>query len=63
MADRSTKILLAAIAAALWANFAVAVLQPSVANSQADAGLLRSIDSHLGSIYNGTCTNRKICGL
>jgi hypothetical protein len=60
--DRTTKILLAAIAIGLWANIAAFFLQPLKANAQGAESILRSIDSHLSSIYNGICINRKICG-
>jgi len=62
MSDKTTKILLAAIAVGLWANIGVTVLHIRSAAADEDYGyILRSIDSNLDRIYNGTCTNSKIC--
>jgi hypothetical protein len=44
--DRTTKALLAIVAAGLWTNVAIPLFHPTL---------------HLSSIANGTCTNRKIC--
>lgn len=57
MTDRSTKILLAVIAAGLWANVVALQVRPATA----DASLLRSIDNHLANLTIGTCINRKLC--
>jgi hypothetical protein len=59
MSDRTTKILLAAIAVGLWANLAYGLLRPISAAAQSQE--LSSIAFNLSAIYNGTCVNRKIC--
>jgi hypothetical protein len=53
--DKTTKTLLAIIAAALWLNLAMPLFRP--ANAASDM-----IQTYLAAIYNGTCINRKICG-
>lgn len=55
--DRTSKIILAAIALGLWANFSMAILRPIPAWA-ADLG---SIPHDLHAIYSGTCNNSKIC--
>ncbi len=57
--DRSTKLILAAIAAGLWANAGVLVLRPSPAAAQDEH--LSSIAYAISSIASGVCSNRKIC--
>jgi hypothetical protein len=56
--DNFTKLLLALVAAGLWANVAIELIRPAYAQ---DANLLRNIESELGKISRGTCTNSKIC--
>jgi hypothetical protein len=68
--DRTTKILLAVLAAGLWAHAAVPLIQRAHAQI-ADRHLERVLESVLGRLENiqrdfdaiagGTCTNRKIC--
>lgn len=62
--DRTTKLLLAAIAAGLWVNAAGSLVRPA----EADFYTLRSIDknialiqSDINSIYSGNCMNRRLC--
>jgi hypothetical protein len=59
--DRTTKILLAAIALGLWANAGVSVLRPAVAQVHNVADDVHTIMAALGDIYTGRCTNKKIC--
>jgi hypothetical protein len=66
MTDRLTKALLFAIALGLWANALNPWVRPMAV--QADDEMLkqvvsnvRSIDSDLGKIQKGTCSNGKIC--
>jgi hypothetical protein len=60
MLDRTSKILLAAIAIGLWANIGLPLLRSSPAEAQ-DAGVLRKIASDVGAISGGVCVNSKIC--
>ena len=75
MIDRSTKIILAVIAAGLWANFGLSLLTPSKALAESDllGGLVRNYAASAGSdfslikkailsIADGTCANKKLCG-
>jgi hypothetical protein len=59
------KIILAAIAAGLWANVAVTLVRPAHADSDSDISsietLVRSIEGDLGRIEHGNCQNSKIC--
>lgn len=69
--DRTTKVLLAGIAAGLWANALMPLLKPPGAAAQDMSAVersLRSIDSSLDSIESdiddledGTCSNKKLC--
>ena len=60
--DKQTKVLMAIIAAGLWANVMVTVLRPVPAAAQGfEMTLLENIVSNLGSIAHGSCTNGKIC--
>jgi hypothetical protein len=69
MTDRTSKILLAAIALGLWANAVVSLIKPQAVIAQDSQ--LSSIDDHLSridhdvhnleDISDGTCTNGKIC--
>ena len=52
--DRTTKLLLAAIALGLWANAVATVVRPARADSN-------TVEMYISSIANGTCINRKIC--
>lgn len=54
MIDKTTKLLLAAIAAGLWANVFAAP-----ARAQADPWL--SIARDVSAIANGTCGNQALC--
>jgi hypothetical protein len=69
MADKTTKILLAVIALGLWANFAVAILRPSIAAAE-DADLsniesalsgIQADVSSLERIARGVCPNGRLC--
>ena len=63
MLDRTTKLLLGAVAIGLWANLFAVLLKPTEAIAQAGAiaGQLGSMSANLAAIANGTCANRKIC--
>lgn len=63
--DRTTKFLLAAIAVGLWANAIAAFVH--VAKADNDYGYsidshLDTIDTNIGKIQRGTCSNNKLCG-
>ena len=57
--DRTTKIILAAIAAGLWANALGLALRPTSAAAQANQQTM--VLMYLGEIANGACANHKIC--
>ena len=59
MADRTTKIILAAIALGLWANVALPLLRPTPARA-ADYEVTEILNA-VNNIANGVCVNRKIC--
>ena len=59
--DRMTKILLALVAAGLWANFATTIIGSKVAYAQDYSRQLGSIVDDLGRIQRGTCTNSQLC--
>ncbi len=70
--DRTSKLLLAAIALGLWANAVIPLFRPhGVAAQDRTAHTLSSIDDHLATIEHdvhdltdigdGTCTNDAIC--
>ena len=69
MTDRTTKILLAAIALGLWANLFVPIVRPITAFAQYETDyILKSIDARLASIdtnidrlQRGNCNNGKLC--
>jgi hypothetical protein len=66
MIDRTTKILLAAIAFGLWANAGVPLLRatPAYANDQTEQsmlGHLQSIKDDIKSLVDGHCLNKKLC--
>jgi len=50
MADKTTKILLGAIALGLWLNAVLPLFKPSVSSAQADWPYLTSIDKSLNSL-------------
>jgi hypothetical protein len=72
--DRTTKILLAAIALGLWANAAATIVKPASAQGADNllAGILGQLEQiqsgvaqmaeSFGRIERGSCLNRKICG-
>jgi hypothetical protein len=59
MTDRVTKVALIAIAAGLWANFAISLLPPRPAH--ADDYAVQQIQRDVSAISGGVCVNRKIC--
>ena len=68
MADRTTRLLLAAVALGLWANVLgdwlrplPAVAEPAPAAAVQDDDLIRNIERYLMHIYRGTCLNDRIC--
>ncbi len=64
MKDKTTKILLLAIALGLWANALLPVLRPLPVRAD-DLGdiysTLKSMKSDLSGINSGLCLNSKIC--
>lgn len=60
MIDRTGKIILAAIAAALWLNLAMPLFSTR-ANADPESHL-RNIEMILQNLTSGTCINRKLCG-
>lgn len=60
MIDRTTKLLLFAIATGLWTNLAGQWLRPVALHADAtpDVSAIRTI---VQAIATGACTNRKIC--
>lgn len=64
MIDRTTKILLGLIAFGLLANVTVSLSRPAIAQTLAQENniMLRNIEGFVGSIANGVCANRKLCG-
>jgi hypothetical protein len=68
MTDKTTKLLLAAIALGLWANLALPLL-PTAARARASssgdmsnmASSLAEMQGDLDSIAMGTCRNGMIC--
>ena len=61
--DRTTKVLLALIAVALFLNAIVPLVQPAMVQAQ-DAAIeshLRQISDNFRTIANGFCLNDKIC--
>ena len=57
--DRTTKLILAAIAGGLWLNAGILVFRPSPAAAQDEN--LSSIAYAISSIASGVCSNHKIC--
>ena len=60
MIDRTTKVILAAIALGLWANAIIPLARATPAQAQNDQYLV-SVQHDLHAIYYGICLNRKIC--
>ena len=70
MIDRTTKVLLGAIALGLWANAGVPLLRTTPAYAAADVQLLSGIDEKLEAmlagimgLYRGKCPNKNLCPL
>ena len=64
MTDRTTKAILIVIALGIWANFALRIADPPQVAAQDFSTmerLLRSIESDVDDIEDGTCTNKAIC--
>ncbi len=61
MKDRTIKLLLALIAAGLWANALVPVFKPTPALAQQSENYLRNIDQNITNLVFGRCLNRKLC--
>jgi hypothetical protein len=62
--DRVTKLILAAIAAGLWANAITAFDRPAKAAVDYGSSIdshLSSIESDIGRIQRGSCSNSKLC--
>lgn len=65
--DRLTKVLLAAIAIALWINAINPWIRAVPAAAQAEVYLSKiqsdvsSINPYIYRLQNGTCTNSKLC--
>ena len=65
--DITTKILLAVIATALWANVAVNLLGPGATVAQTYqllqnvASNVSALERNVSSLERGTCGNSKIC--
>jgi hypothetical protein len=68
--DRTTKVLLAAVALGLWANVGVTLLVPAQAQRADNLGIgpLQGIDQNVERLVGafekiavGICSNRKIC--
>jgi hypothetical protein len=65
--DKTTKILLAAIAIGLWANVALPLFRPTAALAQSDelTTIARSVSllaRDLDRIARGLCQNTRLCG-
>jgi hypothetical protein len=59
MTDKTTKILLGAIALGLWANIVTPQIRPAHASSTIT--YLSSIDQNIQMIAMGACPNRRLC--
>lgn len=57
MTDKTTKILLAIIAAGLWLNAATVLIRPALAQDPSITNLAR--DFH--TVVQGQCPNQKLC--
>jgi hypothetical protein len=60
MIDRTTKLILAFLAAGLWANALVPAFKSTPARADTYS-YLSSIDSNIGKIAHGSCSNAKLC--
>jgi len=60
MIDRTTKLLIAFLAAGLWPNAVIPLLKSTPAQADADS-YLSSIDTNIGRLARGSCTNAKLC--
>jgi len=64
MPDKTTKLIVALIAAGLWLNAAAVMFHSSPAAAEGDAlsrMTLQSMARDISSIASGTCTNPKLC--
>ena len=61
MIDRTTKLLLLAIAAGLWMNVASQWLRPIPVHAAGEVEQTQSIERYVRQIANGLCLNSKIC--
>ena len=71
MIDRSTKIILTAIALGLWANVAAQITRPAIADSYMLTKINDSLtlikligentEGHVSNIALGWCSNKKLC--
>ena len=59
--DRLTKVLLAAIAIALWINALNPWIRPVPAQAQMSDAYLSSINNNIRAIAMGVCVNSKLC--
>jgi hypothetical protein len=69
--DRTSKILLGAIAVGLWANLATTLMNPPAATAQINPqrnpqdtnAILHNIDDNIRALIRGTgaCINTKLC--
>ena len=66
--DRTTKLLLALIAAGLWANVLATPTSAQLSGLVGAAGykqdvgsLIENIDANLAKIQRGTCSNSRLC--
>lgn len=57
MTDKTTKILLAILAAGLWLNAATVLIRPAMAQDPSITNLAR--DFH--TVVQGQCPNQKLC--
>lgn len=65
MADRTTKLLLGAIALGLWLNLLSVWFKPvpvAAATQDAATAALLNTQQAVSQIARGTCANLKICG-
>ena len=61
--DRTTNLIFAAIAAGLWLNAGALVFGSTPASAKEYDYQMGMIYSSVEAIANGTCLNRKICGI
>jgi len=60
MTDKTTKILLGAIALGLWANIVTPQIRPAHAQ-HSTITFLSNIDQNIQAIAQGICLNDKLC--